>query len=294
MSNDIHPNDLRNPVHVLPLQSVASRTARSLKHEYELFVEREIENYKDSLPRPVLLGIGDEAVRALERQSQLVLTELVLCEEVDRIIKERLRIPEYRTWRRRCMRTLEQYRRPEHWGLRPESTLVRSLPAAVGESRVLVAGDSAERVAVYLAANGCEVTAVDVSSDVLERVMATAGAAGLAERVRLAETDIEHWTPQAPLHAVVCTPGALARLSAAERQHVIELLQSATADGGVHLVQTIVAGQEALSVAELRARYAGWQITVERDGDTDGDGAKQGSSRGTRAGRAFVARKSAA
>ena len=43
--------------------------------------------------------------------------------------------------------------------------------------RVLVAGDTAERVAVYLAANGCEVTAVDVSSDVLERVMATAGAA---------------------------------------------------------------------------------------------------------------------
>jgi methyltransferase family protein len=272
---------------------VGSRTARSLKHEYELFVEREIENYKDSLPRPVLLGIGDEAVRALARQSQLVLTELVLCEEVDRIIMERLRIPGYRNWRRRCLHTLEQYRRPEHWGLNPENPLVRSLSETAGESRVLVAGDTAERVAVYLAANGCEVTAVDVPSDMLERVLATAGAAGVAERVRPADTDIEHWTPEAPLNAVVCTPGALARLSPEERQHVIELLQTATADGGVHLVQTIIAGQEALSVAELRARYAGWQITVERDDHAE-DGTPRGNGRGARAGRAFVARKSAA
>jgi hypothetical protein len=263
---------------------VAQRTARSLKHEYELYVEREIENYKDSLPRMALLGIGDEAVRILEQQSQLFLTELVLCEEVDRIIMGRLRIPAYRTWRQRCLRMLEQYRRPEHWGLRPESAFVRSLPSPAGDSRVLVTGDTAERVAVYLAANGCEVTAVDVPRDVLERVLAAAGAAGLAERVRPVEMDIEHWTPDAPLHAVVCTPGALARLSSAERRHVIELLQSATADGGVHLVETIVAGHEALSVTELRARYAGWEITVERDQGADG----------AHPARSFVARKSAA
>ena len=66
---------------------------RSLKHEYELFVEREIENYKDSVPRSVLLSIGDEAVRAMAAQPQFELTELVLVEEVDRIIRPRLRIP---------------------------------------------------------------------------------------------------------------------------------------------------------------------------------------------------------
>ena len=41
------------------------RPTRSLKHEYELFVEQEIENYKESVPRSVLLGIGDEAVSSL-------------------------------------------------------------------------------------------------------------------------------------------------------------------------------------------------------------------------------------
>lgn len=263
---------------------MASRTARSLKHEYELYVEREIENYKDSIPRTTLLSIGDDAVRTLHEQSQLVLTELVLWEEVDRIIMSRLRIPGYRTWRRRCLRMLEQYRRPEHWGLRPESVLVRALRSDGGESHVLVAGDTAERVAVYLAANGCEVTAVDVPHEMLERVLAAAGAAGLAERVRPAPTDIEHWTPDAPLNAVVCTPAALARLSRAERRDLIELLKSATADGGVHLVETIVAGREALSVAELRARYQGWEITVERDAP-DGVGVPA---------RSFIARKSAA
>jgi hypothetical protein len=71
---------------------------RSLKHEYELFVEREIENYKDRLDRKAILGIGDEAVKALEAQQQLALTELLLCEEVDRIIFKRRGLPAFATW----------------------------------------------------------------------------------------------------------------------------------------------------------------------------------------------------
>jgi hypothetical protein len=39
---------------------------------------------------------------------------------------------------------------------------------------------------------------------------------------------------------------------------VIEVLKSATLDGGVHLVETIVAGQTALSIEELRSQYRGW------------------------------------
>ena len=41
------------------------RPSRSLQHEYELYIEREIENYKESIPRSSLLKIGDEAVAAL-------------------------------------------------------------------------------------------------------------------------------------------------------------------------------------------------------------------------------------
>ena len=251
---------------------------RSLRHEYDEYVDQEVELYKESLPRHALLSIGDEAVAILLHQSQFVLTELVLYEEVNRIIKRRLKIKDYPAWRRKRFRLLEQFRRAEHWGLRPESPLVREIQRDQG-GHVLVAGAVAEGAALYLAANGCEVTTLEISSDAMQRVLSAAGTAGLTQRVREWPTDIGHWRPDCPLNAVVCTPSAFKGLSPAERSSVISLLQEATMERGVHLVETIVAGQEAMSVAELRTRYAGWDISIERDGN---------------ASRSFVARKGAA
>src|SRR5438270_1157841 len=105
---------------------MASRLSRSLQHEYELYLEREIENYKESVPRSVLLTIGDDAVRALAAQQQFALTELLLCDEVDKIIFKRLRLPGYETWRRRRVKLLAEQRRPEHWGLSPDDVMVRA------------------------------------------------------------------------------------------------------------------------------------------------------------------------
>src|SRR5215470_8723294 len=114
------------------------RPTRSLKHEYELFVEQEIENYKESIPRSVLLTIGDDAVASLTSAPQFALTELLLCDEVDRIIFKRLRLPSYTTWRQRRLKLIDELRRPEHWGLRPDDVLVRALLSS-SEGRVLVA-----------------------------------------------------------------------------------------------------------------------------------------------------------
>ena len=251
---------------------------RSFRQQYDEFVDQEVEQYKESLQRHALLSIGDEAVAALLHQPQFALTELLLYEEVNRIIKRRLGIKDYPAWRRKRLRLIEQFRRAEHWGLRPESALVREIQPDQG-SHVLVAGAAAERAALYLAANGCDVMAVELTSDVRERVLTAAGTAGLTQRVRECPTGISDWRPDCPLNAVVCTPSAFAGLTAAQRSSVIALLQDATMDGGVHLVETIVAGQEAMSLGELRARYAGWDISIERDGS---------------ASRSFVARKGAA
>src|SRR5204863_354103 len=49
-------------------ERMANRPARSLKHEYELFVEEEIENYKESIPRHALLSIGDEGAGCRTRR----------------------------------------------------------------------------------------------------------------------------------------------------------------------------------------------------------------------------------
>ena len=245
---------------------MAQRPTRSLKHEYELFVEQEIENYKESVPRGVLLSIGDDAVSELSAEPQFALTELLLCEEVDRIIVKRLRLPAFDAWRRRRVKLISELRRPEHWGLRPDDVLVRALPPS-SEGRVLVAGALDEVSALYLAANGCDVTTLTPEVDALERVMQAAIGAGLAGRVHAHVGDLSSWTPETPLDAVIVNPAALEGLSPAERQRVIQLLQTATMDGGVHLVQTIAATGKtngSVSVEELRTRYRGWTVSVER------------------------------
>jgi len=242
---------------------MAQRLSRSLKHEYELFVEREIENYKESVPRSVLLSIGDDAVRALAEQQQFALTELLLVDEVDKIIFKRLRLPAYTTWRKRRIRLLEEMRRPEHWGLRADDIVVRAAQSVSSSSRVLVAGTQVETPALYLAANGCDVTAL-ADDDVVQRVLDAAEEVGLAERVHASAMALDSFTPQHTLTAVIYSPAAFAGLSAAERARVIQVLQGATVDGGVHLVQTIARGKRTpVSLDELQRRYRGWDVTVE-------------------------------
>jgi len=253
---------------------MATRTARSLRHEYELYLEQEIENYKESIPRSAILAIGDEAAARLAAEAQFVLTEMLLLEEVDRIIFRRLRLPTYNTWRRKRLKIHDEMRRPEHWGLTRSDAVVR----AIGDSsdgRVLVAGESASRSALFLAANGCDVTAIEAEESAVQRVMDAALQAGLTERVHAIAGELAEWTPDAPLQAVICSHSALSGLTVRERARVIAVLQSATADGGVHLVETIAAGSSVIE--ELRSTYTGWSVSVEPDrGDA----------------KAFLARKS--
>lgn len=246
---------------------MSQHAPRSLRHEYELFAENEIENYKESVSRSAILKIGDEAVASLRSSEQFAMDELLLCEEVDRIIRKRIRIPAYQTWRRKRIKALEEYRRPEHWGLRPDGILAREVrPPA--ESKVLVAGVDVEGTALYLAAHGCDVTALDTEGGALERVMTAAHAAGLTDRIDGKTAAISEWYPDSPLSAVICSPSAFAGLTADERARAIELLKSATRDGGVHLVGTIISGKRGISLTELRKQYKGWTISVEDDTDT--------------------------
>lgn len=256
-----------------------SSSPRSLKYEYDLYVENEIEQYKDSISRTALLKIGDEAVSVLHAQPQFAMNELLLCDEVDRIIRKRLRIPSYSTWRRKELARLkeqDEFRRPEHWGVRPDSALAEmNLPAA---SRVLVAGPSASNAALYLAAQGCSVTTID-SAGGADVPLKPEEAAMLAGRVDKIPVSLTEWAPEEQLSAVVCTPAAFAGLTAAERAKVIEVLQSATRDGGVHLVDTIIASRTEPSLSELKKSYKGWTISVLDDGVSS---------------RSFVARKEVA
>src|SRR2546430_1210828 len=124
---------------------MAQQKPRSLKYEYELYVENEIENYKESVSRSAILKIGDEAAASLRSGEQFAMNELLLWAEVDRIIRKRLRIPGYDTWRRKRIKMLKEYRRPEHWGIRPDGVLAREIhPPA--ESKEIGRASCRERV----------------------------------------------------------------------------------------------------------------------------------------------------
>lgn len=239
----------------------ASRPTRSLQHEYERYLEQEIENYKESVPRSVLLGIGDEAVAALAKEAQFTLTELIVWEEVDRIIAKRLRLPTATTWRRRRLKLIDELRRPERWGMTADHALVRGVSDAPNGS-VLVAGDVDDSPALYLAANGCKVTALDAEADAVDRVLHAALRAGLTERLDARVGDLSSWAPEAPLFAVIVGPAAYSNIPTAERGRVVALLQRATMDGGVHLVQALM-GRESDALAELRSSYAGWTVEID-------------------------------
>lgn len=243
---------------------MATRATRSFKYEYGLFIEQEIENYKESIPRSALLAIGDEAAARLAADAQFALTEMLLCEEVDRIIFRRLRLPAYNTWRKKRLKLHEEMRRPEHWGMSKNDAIVRTIGRTEngGASRVLLAGEAAARSALFLAANGCEVTALELEEEAVERVMVAAVQAGIAERLHSMDGDLSRFTSDERFHAVVCSHSALNALTASERSRVLVALQSVTIDGGVHLVETIAAGSAALD--ELRATYRGWDVSVER------------------------------
>ena len=256
---------------------------RSLKHEYDLFVENEIEAYKESISRATLLKIGDEAVASLQSAMQFSMNELLLVVEVDKIIRKRLRLPSYATWRKHELKRrkeLEEFMRPEHWGLSPDSAIAREIhPPA--DSRVLVAGAEVASTALYLAAHGCAVTALNGQVDMKSSLLENADVQNLPGRIDHHAEGLKEWAPSADrsLSAVVCTPAAFSGLTVRQRAQVIAVLQSATEDGGVHLVATLIAGQAGVSLSELRKSYKGWEVSVLEDGAS---------------GKSFLARKAVA
>jgi hypothetical protein len=69
---------------------------------YDAWVEEQIEDHKCSMSRDELLSLADEAVSQLfdSPDGQYPLTEILLCDAVDRLLFVRLGLPDYRQWLR--------------------------------------------------------------------------------------------------------------------------------------------------------------------------------------------------
>jgi len=79
---------------------MGSATPRSLRRAYVEWVEEQIEEFKERIPRAQLLAMADEVVNELrvDTGGQYQLTEILLCNAMDRRIFRMLKLPGYRAW----------------------------------------------------------------------------------------------------------------------------------------------------------------------------------------------------
>jgi hypothetical protein len=74
------------------------------RQRYHAWIEEQIEECKAGLTRDELLDLAEVAVEQLfdSPDGQYPLTEILLCDAVDRLLLDRLNLPDYRQWQRMC------------------------------------------------------------------------------------------------------------------------------------------------------------------------------------------------
>jgi hypothetical protein len=128
---------------------MGSDTPRSLRRAYVDWVEEQIEEFKERIPRSHLLAIADEVVTDLRMNpdGQYQLTELLMCNAMDRRIFRMLKLPGYRAWcaQRTAERpTVISFPLPDRFVSTPVSA---PAPAPVPRLAIVAEEDEPERLA---------------------------------------------------------------------------------------------------------------------------------------------------
>jgi len=78
--------------------------AETPRQRYQAWVEEQLEDYKAGLTRDELLDLAENAVEELfeSPDGQYPLTEILLCDVVDRLLLARMSLPDFKQWQRLC------------------------------------------------------------------------------------------------------------------------------------------------------------------------------------------------
>ncbi len=213
---------------------------QSLRQEYEEFILQRIEEYKDQVSRHELLLIADEAVRELEVgfEEQLVLTEVLVLEHVDRLIMRRLKLPTFRRWREKYLKRRQAQREPAHWGLDPHFPLTEIALRLDDSDVALLVGSGIATVGLFLAANDWPVTLIDKDLGSIEAVETRAAAEGLSARFQALVVDLGSWFPDITPTLAVFDATTLGSLEPARMERVVGTFKDLTPGGGIHCIIT--------------------------------------------------------
>lgn len=240
------------------------RPARSVRAEYDQFIEQRIEEYKDSLPRADILAIGDEAMAELSGTLQFQLTEVVLRDQVDAIIRRRLKLPSFRRWRERHIALRSAQIQPSHWGLAAHDPVALLAELIEDEDPVLVIGASDGACPLFLAAHGALVHVCDPDIAAVYGLENRAVTEQLGASIECTVVQLERFEPFAWFAACVIETSALVSLGAAERIALVSRLKTVTPEGGRHAIMPANPGRGRADVRfssdALRSLYGDWEI----------------------------------
>jgi hypothetical protein len=235
------------------------RPAPSLRQQYDEYVMQRIESYKNSVPRDELMRLGSDAVAEMHAgaEGQFVLTEVLMLDSVDELIRRRLRLPGFDRWRRQSVDRRKAQREPTHWGIPRSSPLRGLLPRLEPTDAALVVGGGAEACVYLLCAHQVAVTFLGGDIGTVERVESTVEGESLCSRFDAYVVQFGGWLPSIdpPLDIVALDLGTIGELEAAVRVSVIRATQQLTRAGGVHV---LLAARGGMAPEALRSLYPGW------------------------------------
>jgi hypothetical protein len=244
-----------------------TRQRQSLRQEYGEFLMQRIEEFKDQLSREQLLTLADEAVRELDAKDQLVLTEVLVLEHVDRLIMRRLKLPSFKRWRERHVRLRRAQREPTHWGLARDAPLV-NLAAGLGDGDLaLVAGAGVAPAGLFLAAHDWPVVFIDGQLASVETTESRAAAESLGMRFQTYVVSLGDWfPPDVTPTLVVIDPLLLVDLDRGRRERFLDTLRRHTVSGGVHCIPPLRdPHRPELSANMLEGEYRDWRVVTTED-----------------------------
>ena len=252
------------------------RAPISLQQQYQQYIMQRIEAYKHALSRNELMKLAAEATAEMvgSLEGQLVLTEVLVLESVDRLIMKRLKLPSYKRWRTHFQSIRESQREPNRWGLQPHHPLIRLLPRLEPGDRAVLVGTGCGAAACLLAAYDVQVTFLAADLARVEALELQLASEALGETVEAYVVQLGNgWLPSfdGEAHLVLIDADALRDLTPAERDWLVGALQGATGAAGAHV---LMAGEGAPATT-LLSYYDGWMRehqSARRRAGTPGSG----------------------